>query len=117
MVSNSSTHLCSQSSIKSFVDNSVLFDTYTTASIPNISNKDQSSQRYFKFERNTNANDCGFWIRTIESSTPNNAYIFLTSDTKLNFQIDSEIIKYFNTNIQLQNSQNGNENNEKEKQD
>ena len=101
MASNSGTHLASQASIKSYVDNSVLFDNYTTNTITNISNKDKSTSRYLKMERNVADTDFGLWIRrAVSGSTEKNAYLFLdNTENDLNIQIDTNTLRFFNTGI------------------
>jgi len=87
MASNSNTKLATQQSIKAYVDSKASLFQNSTSGTDSIENIDKSTPRYIKLGRNTETNDCGFWIQTIDTGITKNAYMFLLN-SKFNFQND-----------------------------
>ena len=85
-----------------------IFQIDTASTIKSIVNKNRNgtgnNPTFIKMFLDTNTVEAGFWIRTNQGGTINNAYMFLDTDTSFNLQIDSNILKFYNAGINIQNN-------------
>ena len=84
-----------------------IFEIDTASTIKSIVNKNRNgtgnNPTFIKMFLDTNTVEAGFWIRTNQGGTINNAYMFLDTDTSFNLQLDSNILKFYNAGINIQN--------------